>query len=92
MTESDEAGINRPHGLPVGDDEVLYLCLVAFTYRVATELGCDVRLELDPAQPGNQAHGARLHAGRKRKTIARKLVEACRVVHVPDFRDASSSR
>jgi hypothetical protein len=137
MTPADEAAIDRPHGPPVGDEEVLYRCiaypnwwneeeqritsaafkfpcfsvdvaslagspdatlsrfragtgLVAFTCREARELGCDVRLELDPAQPGNQAHAHVYVPTEKRKTIARKLVEACRVVHMPDFTDASS--
>jgi hypothetical protein len=58
--------------------------LVAFTCGVARELGCDIRLELDPILPGNKAHAHVYMPAERRKAVARKLVEASRVVRLPN--------
>ena len=59
--------------------------LVAFSCRLARDLGCDIRLEPDPNCPENLAHAHVYMPSAKRKIIARKLVEACRVVREPSF-------
>jgi hypothetical protein len=59
--------------------------LVVFACRIAKELGCDVRLEPDPTCPENRAHAHVYMPAEKRKTIARKLVEASTVVRRPTF-------
>jgi hypothetical protein len=56
-----------------------------FSCRAARELGCDVRLEPDPNHPENTAHAHVYVPSEKRKTVARKLVEASRVLCVPNF-------
>ncbi len=63
--------------------------LVSFPCRVAKELGCDVRLEPDPRYPDNRAHAHVYMATERRKTIARKLMEACTVLRKPSFGSAS---
>jgi hypothetical protein len=65
--------------------------LVVFSCRTAKELGCEVRLEPDPNYPQNQAHAHVYMPSEKRKTVARKLVEASTVVREPSFGDPSSS-
>jgi hypothetical protein len=59
--------------------------LVTFPCRLARELGCDVRLESDPTSPENQAHAHVYVPTEKRKTIARKLVDASIVLRRPSF-------
>jgi hypothetical protein len=63
--------------------------LAVFACRAAKELGCDVRLEPDPTCPENQAHAHVYMPTEKRKTVARKLVEASTVVRRPTFRHAT---
>jgi hypothetical protein len=63
--------------------------LVVFACRAARELGCDVRLEPDPTCPENQAHAHVYLPAEKRKTVARKLVEASTVLRPPSFGHAS---
>ena len=61
--------------------------LVVFSCRDVRLLGCDVRREIDPADPGNYAH-AHVYmpqSGSKRKAAARKLVERCRVLVKPSL-------
>ncbi len=61
--------------------------LVVFSCQVAKQLGCDVRLEADERYPDNKAH-AHVYmpvASGKRKTAARKLVDASRVLRRPSF-------
>ena len=65
--------------------------LVVFFGGVARELGCDVRLELDPMCPENLAHAHVYMPAEKRKTISLKLVEASTVVRRPSFGQASSA-
>jgi hypothetical protein len=65
--------------------------LVAFSCRAARDLGCDIRLETDPNDPGNAAHAHVYMPAEKRKTVARKLVDACTVVHEPSFGETRSS-
>jgi hypothetical protein len=63
--------------------------LVVFSCRDVRLLGCDVRRELDPADPANHAH-AHVHmpqSGSRRKAAARKLVEQCRVLVKPSIPD-----
>jgi hypothetical protein len=62
--------------------------LVVFPCRVAKQLGCDVHLEADDRYPDNRAH-AHVYmpkASARRKTAARKLVDASRVLRRPSFR------
>lgn len=59
--------------------------LVVFSCRMAREFGCDVRLEPDTNWPENLAHAHVYMPTAKRKTVARKLVEACTVVREPSF-------
>src|SRR5215472_9247357 len=56
--------------------------IAAFLCREAWALGCDVRLEIDPAKPTNTAHAHvdMPQSSGKRKTAARKLAEVCRVL------------
>jgi hypothetical protein len=63
--------------------------LVVISCRAAKELGCDVRLEPDPHCPENQAHAHVYVPVEKRKTIARKLVEASTMVRKPGFGESS---
>ncbi len=65
--------------------------LVAFSCRVARELGCDIRLEMDPNCPDNVAHAHVYLPAERRKAVARRLVDACTVVHEPSFGDPRSS-
>ena len=65
--------------------------LVVFPCRTAKELGCEVRREPDPNHPENPAHAHVYLPAERRKNVARKLVEACTVVRVPNFGAASSS-
>src|SRR5262249_2408963 len=65
--------------------------LVVFSCRVAKKLGCDVRLEPDPNHPENSSHAHVYMPVERRKTVARKLVEASTVVRVPSFDKASPS-
>src|SRR4051794_30170427 len=64
--------------------------MVVLACRVAKELGCDVRYELDEQYPDNKAHAHVYIPTEKRKTIARKLVDASRVIRKPTFGSASS--
>jgi hypothetical protein len=64
--------------------------LVAFSCRAAKELGCEIRLEVDPNCPGNSAHAHVYMPVEKRKAIARKLVDACAVIREPSFGEAGS--
>ena len=61
--------------------------LAAFVCRSARQLGCDVRLERDEQYPENiaQAHVYMPITNSKRKTAARKLVEACRIRVTPNL-------
>jgi hypothetical protein len=59
--------------------------LVAFSCRVAMELGCDVRLEPDSICPGNLAHAHVYMTVQNRKAVARKLADACNVLRRPRF-------
>ncbi len=64
--------------------------LVAFSCRLARELGYDPRHEVDPNYPGNLAH-ANVYApiGHRRKSAAKKLAEACtkNVLQIPRFEE-----
>jgi hypothetical protein len=133
MSEAENLATGGSAGLPVGDAEDLYRCIIplwwvveedrvssaafkfpifsvdvasiagspqatlsrfsgesgiaAFACGEARMSGGDVRLELDPDYPENKAH-AHVHmpqSSGKRKTAARKLVEACRVLIKPNI-------
>ena len=61
--------------------------IAAFLCREARALGCDVRLEIDPAHPENKAHAhvSMPQTSGKRKAAARRLAAMCRVLIEPTF-------